>query len=80
MKHPHTISGTFGDLILKVWKREGSWRASVEVTGDQESYLSDGTCYPDMERAQRAAVFMAKELFGTGVNEEDVCWEEDTGC
>ena len=67
-------SATFEDLRLTVAKRGDSWRASVEDIGDPASTMSDGTDYAQLERAKRAAVIIAKELFGTDVPEDELEW------
>jgi hypothetical protein len=69
-------SATFEDLRLTVAKRGDCWLASVEDIDDpaEISTMSDGTDYVNPEAAKRAAVVIAKELFGTDVPEDELEW------
>ena len=67
-------SAIFEDLRLTVIKRGGGWRATVEDVDDPNTRMSDGTEYASPDKAKRAAVNIARELFGTNVHEDELEW------
>jgi len=75
MSEEHRSWAEWGDLLLSVMKHDLFWRVRVEVQGDPDSAISDGTNYETSTRAQKAAVEIAHELFGTNVIEEELKWQ-----
>jgi hypothetical protein len=67
-------SAIFEDLRLIVVRHGEHWRASVEEIDDPNSRLSDGTDYRELDQAKRAAVTIARDLFGTDVPEHRLEW------
>jgi hypothetical protein len=67
-------SATAEDLLLTVTRHGEYWRARVEEIGDPDSGLSDSTDYASLDRAKRAAVTIALDLFGTSVPEQELEW------
>jgi hypothetical protein len=74
MSDEDVASATADDLLLTITRQGEYWRARVEEIGDPDSGLSDSTDYASLDRAKRAAVTIALDLFGTSVAEEELEW------
>lgn len=74
MSEANVASAKFGDLLLTITRYGECWRAHVKEVDDPDGGLSDGTDHASPDRAKRASVAIARELFGTNVPEERLEW------
>jgi hypothetical protein len=75
MGDANKFSARYEDLLLTITQHGAFWRVRVEEADDPDSALSGGIDYPSVDRAKQGAISLALELFGTGVQAEELQWQ-----